>query len=150
MKPSKSIKAKMRGWEGCVLTAYRCPAGIWTVGYGHTGPEVKAGLKITRIEAEEWFSADLDKFAVHVERLLAGCPVSQCQFDALVSLAYNIGPGGLAKSQLLAKVKANPNDPAIRMEFAKHCKARVGGVLKQLPGLVKRRMAEADHYFGKI
>ena len=65
----------------------------------------------------------------------------------MVSLAYNIGLGGLKKSTLYRKVKANPDDPTIRAEFMKHVNARVNGVLKPLPGLVKRRRAEADHYF---
>lgn len=60
---------------------------------------------------------------------------------------YNIGLGNLKKSTLLKNVRINPDDPTIRAEFLKHVNARVNGVLKPLPGLVKRRTAEADHYF---
>jgi len=68
--------------------------------------------------------------------------INQNQFDALVSLAYNIGVGNLQKSTLLKKVNANPNDPAIRAEFLKWNKANG----KALNGLTNRRIAEADLY----
>ncbi|MDE5750107.1 MAG: lysozyme [Duncaniella sp.] len=149
MTPSKEIRAKMMQWEGCRLTAYRCPAGVLTIGYGHTGPDVTEGLKISAVKAVELFNADLDRFSASVSRLLTRIQLSQCQFDALVSIAYNIGTGNFSRSGLLARVKADPTDPAIRTEFLKHVKARVGGVLKTLPGLVSRRTSEADHYFAR-
>lgn len=147
MNLTNEIRAKMMQWEGCRLKAYRCPAGVITIGYGHTGPDVKPGMEITAPQAVALFNADVDKFARSVEASLAGVSLKQKQFDAVVSLAYNIGLGGLKKSTLYKKVKANPDDPTIRAEFMKHVNARVNGVLKPLPGLVKRRRAEADHYF---
>lgn len=147
MTLTNEIRAKMMQWEGCRLKAYRCPAGVLTIGYGHTGPDVKPGMEITAPQAVALFNADVDKFARSVEESLAGVTLKQKQFDAVVSLAYNIGLGGLKKSTLYRKVKANPDDPTIRAEFMKHVNARVNGVLKPLPGLVKRRRAEADHYF---
>lgn len=147
MKLSNKIRSMIMLWEGCRLTAYKCPAGVWTIGYGHTGKDVAEGMTITALEAVKLFNADVDRFANTVEPLTAGVELTQNQFDALVSLAYNIGPGALKRSTLLAKVKANPADPSIRDEFMKFTHARVGGVSKQLPGLVKRRRAEADHYF---
>lgn len=147
MNLTNEIRAKMMQWEGCRLKAYRCPAGVLTIGYGHTGPDVEPGMEITAPQAVALFNADVDKFARSVEAALAGVPLKQKQFDAVVSLAYNIGLGALKKSTLYRKVKANPNDPTIRVEFMKHVNARVNGVLKPLPGLVKRRTAEADHYF---
>lgn len=147
MNLTNEIRAKMMQWEGCRLKAYRCPAGVLTIGYGHTGPDVKPGMEITAPQAVALFNADVDKFARSVEASLAGVVLKQKQFDAMVSLAYNIGLGGLKKSTLYKKVKANPDDPTIRAEFMKHVNARVNGVLKPLPGLVKRRRAEADHYF---
>lgn len=147
MNLTNEIRAKMMQWEGCRLKAYRCPAGVLTIGYGHTGPDVKPGMEITAPQAVALFNADVDKFARSVEASLAGVTLKQKQFDAVVSLAYNIGLGGLKKSTLYKKVKANPDDPTIRAEFMKHVNARVNGVLKPLPGLVKRRRAEADHYF---
>lgn len=147
MNLTNEIRAKMMQWEGCRLKAYRCPAGVLTIGYGHTGPDVKPGMEITAPQAVALFNADVDKFARSVEASLAGVSLKQKQFDAVVSLAYNIGLGGLKKSTLYRKVKANPDDPTIRAEFMKHVNARANGVLKPLPGLVKRRRAEADHYF---
>lgn len=147
MNLSNEIRAKMMQWEGCRLTAYRCPAGVLTIGYGHTGPDVKAGQTITAAQAVALFNADVDKFARSVEAALQGVSLTSRQFDALVSLAYNIGLGNLQKSTLLKKVKANPADPSIRAEFMKWSKARVNGVLKPLAGLVRRRQGEADHYF---
>lgn len=147
MNLTNEIRAKMMQWEGCRLKAYRCPAGVLTIGYGHTGPDVKPGMEITAPQAVALFNDDVDKFARSVEASLAGVSLKQKQFDAVVSLAYNIGLGGLKKSTLYRKVKANPDDPTIRAEFMKHVNARANGVLKPLPGLVKRRRAEADHYF---
>lgn len=146
MELSKLIKDKIKEWEGCKLTAYRCPAGVWTIGYGHTGPDVMLSKKITQAQADALFEADIKQFAKQVEINFKGVQLSACQFDALVSLAYNIGIGSLIKSSLYKRVKADPSDPSIRMEFAKHVKA--GG--RVLPVLAKRRTFEANHYFGQI
>lgn len=149
MELSEKIKKMIKGWEGCRLTAYRCPAGVLTIGYGHTGSDVTAGKKITQSEADRLFDQDVKRFADKVAPLFAGVVLNNNQFDALVSLSYNIGSLSVKAPTLLRKVKANPNDPTIREEFLKHVNARVNGVLKPLPGLVKRRTAEANHYFGK-
>ena len=135
MNLTNEIRAKMMQWEGCRLKAYRCPAGVLTIGYGHTGPDVREGMTITAAQAVALFNSDVDKFASSVEASLSGVDLKQKQFDAIVSWT------------LYRKIKANPDDPTIRDEFMKHVNARVGGVLKPLPGLVKRRTAEADHYF---
>lgn len=150
MELSQKIKQMIKGWEGCKLTAYRCPAGVLTIGYGHTGADVTPGKCITQAEAESLFDSDIRKFAAKVTPLFAGVALNNNQFDALVSLSYNIGSLSVKAPTLLRKVKANPNDPSIRAEFLKHVNARVNGVLKPLPGLVKRRTAEANHYFGQL
>lgn len=150
MELSQKIKQMIKGWEGCKLTAYRCPAGVLTIGYGHTGSDVTPGKTITQAEADRLFDADVRKFAEKVAPLFSGVVLNNNQFDALVSLSYNIGSLSVKAPTLLRKVKANPNDPSIRAEFLKHVNARVNGVLKQLPGLVKRRTAEANHYFGQL
>ena len=149
MELSPKIKQLIKGWEGCSLSAYRCPAGILTIGYGHTGPDVTPGKKITQAEADSLFDADIRKFAGKVAPLFSGVALTNNQFDALVSLAYNIGTLTVKAPTLLRMVKANPADPAIRAEFLKHVNARINGTLKPLPGLVKRRTAEANHYFGQ-
>ena len=150
MELSQKIKQMIKGWEGCKLTAYRCPAGVLTIGYGHTGSDVTPGKTITQAEADRLFDADVRKFAEKVAPLFSGVVLNINQFAALVSLSYNIGSLSVKAPTLLRKVKANPNDPSIRAEFLKHVNARVNGVLKQLPGLVKRRTAEANHYFGQL
>lgn len=142
MQLSRKIKEMIKAWEGCRLTAYRCPSGVATIGYGHT-KGVKLGQRITQAQADALFEADINEFAAAVTPLIGDVPVNNNQFDALVSLAYNIGTGALSRSTLLKKVKADPNDPTIRAEFARYVKG--GG--RVLPGLVKRRTAEANHYF---
>lgn len=136
----------IKEFEGLELVGYLCPAGIPTRGYGHTGPEVKVGERISPAQAEADLTKDLDKFERAVTRLVRSA-INQNQRGALVSFAYNLGAGNLQSSTLLKKVNANPNDPSIRGEFAKWNKARVKGVLKVLPGLTRRRQAEADLYF---
>lgn len=135
-------------FEGFSAKPYLCSAKVPTIGYGNTyylnGRRVSLLDKpITELEAFEMFKAIADKFADKVSKLVT-TPVDQNQFNALVSLAYNIGPANFAKSTLLKKVNFNHNDPSIRAEFLKWNKAG-GQVLK---GLTIRRTAEADLYFG--
>lgn len=143
--------------EGLVLSAYLCPAGKWTIGYGHTGPEVHRGQTITQAEAGELLRKDVAAFERDVTEILAGAPTKQCQFDALVVLAYNIGSDldadniveGLGDSTLMRKHKAGDYAGAAA-EFAKWNKARVRGRLTVLPGLTKRRAEEARMYRGEF
>jgi len=132
--------------EGCKLTAYKCPAGVWTIGFGNTkyadGKAVKEGERITIKQAEELFAKVVNEFSYSVY-FLCGEYVNQNQFDALTSFAYNVGIGAFKKSTLLKLVRANANNPLIRNEFAKWNKA--GG--KVLKGLTNRRKEEADLYF---
>ena len=135
-------------FEGFSAKPYLCSAKVPTIGYGNTyylnGRRVSLLDKpITELEAFEMFKAIADKFADKVSKLVT-TPVDQNQFNALVSLSYNIGPANFQKSTLLRKVNFNHNDPSIRAEFLKWNKAG-GQVLK---GLTIRRTAEADLYFG--
>jgi len=126
--------------EGCSLKAYRCPAGVLTIGYGATnidGIPVSADMTITEREAETILKSDLRRFENAVNRLVK-VPLTQNQFDALISFTFNVGEGNLAKSTLLKKL--NKGDyQAVPAELAKWNKA--GG--KVLRGLVARRSAEA-------
>ena len=136
-------------FEGFSAKPYLCSAKVPTIGYGNTyylnGKKVTLLDKpITELEAFEMFKAIADKFADKVSKLVTA-PIDQAQFNALVSLAYNIGPANFQKSTLLKKVNFNHNDPSIRAEFLKWNKAG-GQVLK---GLTIRRKAEADIYFGE-
>ena len=129
-------------FEGCKLTAYKCPAGIWTIGYGHTGPEVIEDLQWTQEQANAALVKDIAKFNDGVDKLVQS-EVNINQFSALVCFAYNCGLTNLGKSTLLRKVNANPDDPTIKDEFIKW--DRSAG--KSLPGLARRRQAEIRLYF---
>lgn len=129
-------------FEGERLTAYLCPAGVWTIGVGHTGPDVHPGLRIARDRSRALLMQDLARFEQAVARL---APVAtQAQFDALVAFAFNVGSDALAGSTLLRKHKAGDYAGAAA-EFARWNKA--GG--KALPGLTARRAAEARLYRGQ-
>lgn len=132
----------IKSFEGLYLKAYKCPAGIWTIGYGHT-KGVKEGQQITASQAEEFLREDVAQFARDVLR--QNLRLTQNQFDALVSFVFNVGGGNFLKSTLLRKAKVNSNDPTIKNEFLRWNKAAG----KVLPGLTRRRQAEADLYFEK-
>lgn len=142
MKASEKAYSLIRQFEGLRLTAYRCPAGVRTVGYGHTSGVVP-GMVITKEQAEKLLRLDI----ATVENIVnAECPnLRQCQFDALVSFVFNIGGGNFRKSALLKKVKANPDDNSIMDEFLRWVYAK--GIV--LPGLQKRRLAEMRLYFSE-
>lgn len=146
MKTSQSARAKIKEFEGCRLEAYRCPAGVLTIGYGHTGPDVMPGMRITHAEADVLFDRDIERFEGQLRQVVGTVNLRQCQWDAIVSLAYNIGIGAFSRSTLLRKIMSNPDNPAIRAEFLKWNKA--GG--KVLPGLTKRREWEARRYFAEV
>ena len=143
---NKAGKDLIKSFEGCKLVAYQCSAGRWTIGYGNTffedGTPVKPGDRITQAKADQLFELIVGNFADKVAKEIKTI-LTDNQFSAIVSLAYNIGIGNLQKSTLLKKVNFNPNDPTIRAEFAKWNKA--GG--KVLAGLTRRREAEAKLYF---
>jgi lysozyme len=141
MKTSQKGIELLKRHEGLRLTAYRCPAGVLTIGYGHTGPDVTPGKTITPEEAERLLRVDLTMAEGEVNWQLPG--IAQNRFDALVSFVYNVGAGAFRTSTLLKKAKANAGDPTLRAEFAKWNKG--GGMV--LPGLVKRRIDEAILYF---
>lgn len=135
MKTSTAGIALIKQFEGCRLTAYKPVAAekYYTIGYGHYGPDVAAGMVITQAQAEIMLGLDLDKYEKAVEKY-APFPLSQNQFDALVSFAYNCGAGNLQK--LLAGRSA----PQVAEAMLKYNK----GSGKVLAGLVKRRQAEHD------
>lgn len=116
--------------------AYRCPAGVWTCGWGCT-ENVDAHTHWTKAEAEQRFRDELDKFEVAVMKHVK-VPLNQNEFDALVSFAYNCGEGALAKSTLLKKLNAEKRTDAAK-QFASW--SRGGG--RVLNGLVARRAREA-------
>ena len=137
----------IKQFEGLSLTPYVCAGGINTIGYGNTyytnGKKVTLQDKpITKQQAEELLKFSLSTYEKAVDSFCRD-DISQSQFDALVSFAYNLGPKALQGSTLIKKVNANPKDVTIADEFLKWNKAN-GRVLA---GLTKRRQAEANLYF---
>lgn len=131
--------------EGLRLTAYRCPAGVPTIGWGHTGPEVVIGKTVwTKEQADREFCDDLIEFTSAVRAKCAIAPTAN-QLGALVSLAFNIGAAGFAGSTVLKKHNASDWQAASRA-FGLWNKARVNGALVELAGLTARRAAEAALY----
>ncbi len=143
MNISNQFLKKIKQWEGFRPKPYRCPAGILTVGYGHTGADVTPEMNLSEAQAEALLRSDMRHFEHEVSRITAQVTLSQHQFDALVSFAFNCGIGNLKSSSLLKKVLANPDDKAIAAEFRRW--NRAAG--KVLPGLVRRREEEAIWYF---
>lgn len=147
MKLTKEGVALIKRFEGFRDKAYRDAVGVWTIGYGHTAmagpPEVKPGLKIDRAQAADILRRDLEMFAEGVRKLLAR-PIGERQFSALVSFTYNVGLGNFRKSSVLAAVNAGALD-AVPRRLQLWVKA--GG--RVLPGLVKRRAAEAALFVGE-
>lgn len=131
------ITRLIKRFEGLRLEAYRCPAGVWTIGYGHTGG-VCQGMKITEAEAEWLLEEDL-------KPVLAALPegLNVNRRAALASFVFNVGVGAFNRSTLRRMIVENSDNPCIADEFARW---RYGGG-KVLPGLVARRRAEAELYF---
>lgn len=127
----------IRQHEGLRLEAYKCPGDVWTIGYGHT-LDVKEGDKITESQAIKLLLQDVERAEMAVNRLVL-VELNQNQFDALVSLAFNIGAGAFKRSTLLKRLNEG-NYLAAAAEFKKWRKG--GG--KVLPGLVKRRKEESE------
>lgn len=129
--------------EGEVLHAYRCQAGVWTIGVGHTGG-VTPDMKITKEQSRELLKADLCRFEKVVNETIKH-QLLQHQFDALVSFAFNVGTQAFKNSTLAKKINANAPWNEIRAEFLRWNKA--GG--KVLAGLKSRRKREAKLYYGE-
>lgn len=140
MRVSDICFSKIQEFEGLRLTAYKCPAGVWTIGHGHT-KGVKMGQTITKAQAETLLRGDLLPCENYVRGL--NLELTQGQFDALVDFCFNLGTAALQRSTLLQKIRTKADELTIRNEFAKWVNA--GGV--RLQGLVKRRAWEADRFF---
>jgi len=145
MKISSKGLDLIKHFEGFSAKAYKCPAGVITIGYGSTyyenGDRVKITDVIDKERATELLLGITRFFELEVDKMTRD-DITQEQFDALVSFAYNLGSQALKGSTLLKKVNKNPNDLTISSEFSKWVKA--GG--KTLQGLVTRRISEAKLY----
>lgn len=142
MKISAEGLALIKKFEGCELEAYKCSAGVWTIGYGHT-KGVEEGMTITKDQAEEMLLEELVEYEKAVEEAVHN-QLDQCMFDALVSWTYNLGPTNLNSSTMLKVLNAGEYDE-VPAQIKRWNKA--GG--KVLEGLVRRREAEALLFEGK-
>lgn len=146
---------KIKQWEGLVLYAYddadksRPPRriqpgdkvkGVLTIGYGHTGTDVKPGMKITRQQADELFRQDI-AVAENIVASAVNVPLNDNQFGALVSFAFNVGGGAFRSSTLLRKLNAG-DYASVPTELARWNKTTIAGKKVQSEGLVNRRAAE--------
>ena len=136
MKISLEGLSLIKKFEGCKLVAYKCSAGVWTIGYGHT-TGVKEGDVCTQEEAEKLLRGDIFKFEEYVQDSVK-VDLDQSQFDALVAWTFNLGPGNLRESTMLKKLN-NQEYESVPFEMRRWNKA--GG--KTLDGLIRRREAES-------
>lgn len=130
--------ALTKSFEGLRLTAYQDVAGVLTIGYGHTGPDVKPGMTITEAEADVLLRADVEEAVATVNRVVTVL-ISQNQFDALVDFCFNAGSGNFLRSTLLRKLNAgDAAGAAAQFALWNHAGGEV------VPGLTLRRRAEAN------
>ncbi|SMH56803.1 lysozyme [Azospirillum agricola] len=137
----------VKHFEGLYLSAYRCPAGVATIGYGHTAGVVM-GETITPAQAEAFLSADLTAAAGQVDGLVR-VALTPDQRGALASFVFNLGSGSLASSTLLKLLNTGDYDGAAG-QFGRWVYATVNGVHTKLPGLVARRAAESALFQGQV
>jgi lysozyme len=142
MHPSAQCVELVRRYESFSARPYLCPAGVWTIGYGHTSGVGPTSSPITEERASALLRAELESFAVAVFEMVK-TPINQAQFDALCSFAYNLGSAALRGSTLIKRINAGDMGGAAE-EFSKWVKA--GG--KTLPGLVRRRADEKALFMG--
>ena len=140
MKSTNYALLLIKSFEQLRLNSYLCPAGKWTIGYGHTDG-VNQGMLITEKTADAFLKQDIQKAEDEVNRINAD--LTQEQFDALVSFVFNVGTQAFRVSTLRKLIERNPNDKKIADEFRRWVYA--GN--KMLPGLVKRREQEIKLYY---
>ena len=142
MKISEEGKALIKKFEGCELKAYKCPAGKWTIGFGHV-KSVKEGDEWSQSHAEHMLDVELEEYEGYINDLV-DIQLSQCQFDALVAWIYNLGPTNFRTSTLRKKLQYDTLDE-VPYQIKRWNKANG----KVLDGLVRRREAEALLFQGK-
>jgi len=148
MRTSVAGRAAIKRREGEKLSAYKDSVGIWTIGVGHTTaaglPAVTAGMKITAQQSDEILTRDLADVENDVSAVVK-VPINQNQFDALVSLAFNIGPGSFRSSTLLKKLNAK-DDKGAADQFLVWNKGTINGQKVAITGLTNRRKEERAQF----
>jgi lysozyme len=135
----------IKKFEGLRLTAYVCPAGVLTIGYGHTGSDVKPGMKIDEKEAERLLRQDTESAQQTVSSFVTA-KINQNEYDALVSFVFNVGPTAFVNSTLLRLLNKGADRKVVAAEFGRWVKA---GSDKPVPGLVRRREEEKEAILGE-
>ena len=139
LETSESMIAVIKKFEGLRLKAYKCPAGVQTIGYGHTrNYPFSTNYKITEEQAEKFLHEDLKKFENSIKKLVK-VPLSQCQFDALVSFTFNVGATNFKNSTLLKYLNNGEYNLA-----AEQFERWIYSNGKKLDGLLTRRKAEKE------
>ena len=145
LKTSQKGIELIKAFEGCKLKSYKCPAGVWTIGFGNTyyldGSKVLMGQKISQVEADMLMLKLLPKYEATVIKNIKVI-LNQNQFDALVSFCWNCG----SSKTLFRLVNQKATDEVIYKWWCTHY-TEGGG--KELPGLVRRRKTEADLFIKK-
>lgn len=140
MQYSKKGLQLTESFESCRLTAYQDVRGIWTIGWGHVGPEVVEGLTWTQSQADSQLVMDI-QFAENMVNKYVTVTLTQGEFDALVDFAFNLGTNALKGSTLLKLVNANDMTDAInQFQLWDHASGKV------VAGLLRRRLAEAQEF----
>ncbi|HLO49375.1 MAG TPA: lysozyme [Kamptonema sp.] len=135
--------ALIKEFEGCQLEAYLCPAGVPTIGYGHTR-SVAIGQVITEAKADALLREDLRDVEEAVNQLVTA-PINDNQFSALTSFVFNVGSGAFGRSTMLSMLNANAQTDIVAAQFLRWNKANS----EELPGLTRRRHAERALFLGK-
>lgn len=144
-KVTDRLVEAVKGFEGLRLQAYKCPAGVWTIGYGHTR-SVTAGMRINEVTASKWLREDLERAAEEVVGLLEGQRLKTHELDALTDFVFNLGAGAFRRSRLRRLVLEGASGVQVAEEFGRWVYAGK----TRLPGLVKRRMWEAKRWEGVV
>lgn len=147
MRLNENSLKLIKEFETLVLKAYQDEAGVWTIGWGHTGPEVKPGLRWTEDQANKALKRDLDWAKTAVGQMIGDSPTSGNQFGAMVSLCFNIGSGGFSRSSV-RRFHVDGEVSAAASAFLMWCKVRdpETGKLRKSNGLLRRRSREKELY----
>ncbi len=131
--------------EGCRLTSYQDQRGVWTIGWGSTGPDIGPGMTWTQAQADWRRNQQLAGFCSAVDNVTHDVPTTDNQFAAMVDLCYNIGAGAFDGSTVLQEHRAGQYDNAAAA-FLLFDKTHINGVLVEVDGLLHRRQREAALY----
>jgi GH24 family phage-related lysozyme (muramidase) len=145
MRLSEAGLSLIKEFEGLQLTAYKCAASVWTIGYGHTGPDVEEGQQITEQQADRLLLQDCESSQQCVSSFVH-VPLNQYEYDALVSFVFNVGPTAFINSTLCKLLLSGTERSIVASEFSRWVKAGT----KILPGLVRRRTAEKELFLRKV